>query len=735
MSISSDDLKGIFAGNTYYSNRLQAFDNVTYNIRFYMLNHDFQKRLSEERLNGIGSPDSYIIPDTEKIIIAETGVSTHYDITSLNIKAVHASAERNPSAVTYQVDMRIREVDGVDLVNRITAVSHKVGYPNYILQPFHIDVWFTGYEHGTGKPIRVIDDKVYTYEVILSEVKTQVDSNGCTYNFIMTPVPKASMDKYIKTAYQLGEIKPDSDRGGTYGGYVDRLVELINKKFMNENPSIKNYYTDGKYLYVDSYKVSTGNGYETSVPTSGESSSVSSSPSSNQAELYPTQQSSVPNSNGTFSGMSNVNMESYYTAPTSVVPSVSSKSSFGGWANSVRSDTSATPTVPMPMAQNVSPESVSTIDVKNVRVKEFIGKQTTDKKDDGPIQFDASMTFEQILQELCFHTDELNTYVVRPNYRIKNIANVNGMEVREVHADIIFTKNEYLEYFKEKAKAKNNPSSEESRIKQMQSNEARNLVSNGLMPKRYEWLFNGRDTSVLEFNGDLDKLWYANLGWENTQTIDEAVNDVPRHADKEKDEYSEMSLGETLTASNEKLVGNEARGLSSDGRLYLDDIYKTMDESTRREYLSARPIYEKNDAIANSNKKEESEQVDIEAVMTKAGYGNLHGSGNLVEVTLKILGDPFWMHLYDDKVAYAPSENSEFNKFYHFVFIVKTPISQTPSGEYDIHSCIEFSTIYQIIESSSLMEDGKFIQSIKGVVDPAFMHLARIEGLDGGISA
>ena len=179
VDFTTDDLRKILEINHYEPNILEYYDNVTYNIRFYMLNHAFQKRFSSDRLDG----KYFIVPDNEKIIIAETGVSEHYSVTSLQISSVHASAERNPSAATYKLEMRLHEVDGCDLVNKITAVSKAVGYESYIEQPYHIDIWFSGYEHSTGKPIQVIENMVLTYEVLLSEVKTQVDNNGCEYNF------------------------------------------------------------------------------------------------------------------------------------------------------------------------------------------------------------------------------------------------------------------------------------------------------------------------------------------------------------------------------------------------------------------------------------------------------------------------------------------------------------------------------------------------------------------------
>ena len=100
-----------------------------------------------------------------------------------------------------------------------------------------------------------------------------------------------------------------------------------------------------------------------------------------------------------------------------------------------------------------------------------------------------------------------------------------------------------------------------------------------------------------------------------------------------------------------------------------------------------------------------------------------------MEVELQILGDPFWLALIDDKKLYEYDDTNDFNKFHHFAFRVKYGLPENADGTYALEDVTEFSSIYQIVESTSIFDNGKFIQKIKGVLDPAFMHLARIEGL------
>ena len=211
-------------GQNSYLDILEYYDNVTYNIRFYMINHVYQKKLSIDRQKGI-IPNNYQLPDESKIIIAETGISSNYDITSLTINTIHNSVSNNPSIISYKMDMKLKEINGCSLINKITAISKLIGYESYVLQPYHVDIWFSGYEQSSGKPIRVINNEVLTYEVLLSEVKTNIDVSGTMYNFIMTSVPPSTFNKSVNSLYNIGNIDSTAWAGGIAGYTQTRDLE------------------------------------------------------------------------------------------------------------------------------------------------------------------------------------------------------------------------------------------------------------------------------------------------------------------------------------------------------------------------------------------------------------------------------------------------------------------------------------------------------------------------------
>ena len=107
----------------------------------------------------------------------------------------------------------------------------------------------------------------------------------------------------------------------------------------------------------------------------------------------------------------------------------------------------------------------------------------------------------------------------------------------------------------------------------------------------------------------------------------------------------------------------------------------------------------------------------------------MFGKSNLVELKLKILGDPYWLKIPSDNLLYQPSLLPESAKLHHFVYTMKTGLEQDSFSKtgYNINDISIFTGIYQIIESTSTFSDGKFVQELYGVIDNKFMHLANLE--------
>ena len=74
---------------------------------------------------------------------------------------------------------------------------------------------------------------------------------------------------------------------------------------------------------------------------------------------------------------------------------------------------------------------------------------------------------------------------------------------------------------------------------------------------------------------------------------------------------------------------------------------------------------------------------DIIAQNAKVGYNNIYQNGNLTELNITILGDPYWIGLSSDNQLYAGNSDTDIinaNPFPNFSFIMKTPIGQKEDG-------------------------------------------------------
>ena len=104
-------------------------------------------------------------------------------------------------------------------------------------------------------------------------------------------------------------------------------------------------------------------------------------------------------------------------------------------------------------------------------------------------------------------------------------------------------------------------------------------------------------------------------------------------------------------------------------------------------------------------------------------YENIHSSGSLINLEITILGDPYWLGLSSDDVIYSTDNYS--NIMNNFAFRIIPTLEQTDKGVYTKPSEeLEFSNIYILYESTSILENGKFSQKIKGIVNPCFINRA-----------
>ena len=267
------------------------------------------------------------------------------------------------------------------------------------------------------------------------------------------------------------------------------------------------------------------------------------------------------------------------------------------------------------------------------------------------------------------------------------------------------------------------------------------LQQNGLLSRKYEYMYNGRDINVLNFDFKIDGLWYLKPPTELGKMIDYSKFDQP------SDELSpalmpkaiEDFIGQTPILSNITNSFFDAlykkwnkNGVVTNGVKYLDDINDSISDTDRIVYLNYGKVPVRADNTSPIDEDNQANESEYTPIIRKSAMEELHSSGKMCKINFEIIGDPFWLgdETYDNslcrikKCVYGNHE---------IVFNVKTPSQRDKvTGEIAIDTSTTVSGFYQVIGvEHNFSNTGKFTQKITAVIDP--MSVVRSDYEDSGL--
>ena len=623
--------------HNFSNNILEQYDNVTYNVRFYMIDQQYQEEVFNERKRH----KSAKIKDEYKIIIFETGVSTNYNLEDLVIKTFYNQKSSGVNCITTEISMKIKELNDCSLTNKLAVVSNILGYDSYHGNPYHLDIWFSGYDHITKQPIRCINNDVYTFDVIISECKSHLDYTGTTYNFKLNPFYMIPLNKEINVITNKGILVTYV---GTMKEMKDLLQNAINDNYFDMRPELKQYYNN------DILTITLKDFSNIDIKD-------------------------IVNYNGKLITKSRNSDNEYYLTN---------------------------------FDENVSPK-------------------TSETSSETVINPDKSITLDNFFQELCFISSDYKDCVAIPTYTAIPFKNVNKEQLYKIHMNVVILREPYLKWWNNFRKNGGSTFKYESMlesIEDMQVEAIDQMRIENTLQKKYEFYFSGKDTNVLELNTKVDNLWFLNLGQKNIE--DSQTSNI--HTNKIFGENSSENINSENIAEIVYRDYDKIRKLSADRRLYVDDIYNTLNKKELENLLTTRRILIKNQVFSQQDAKsfiESDNEKMTDYQVAKVGYTNLFMSGNMIEMKFTILGDPYWINIPSDNTLYSDSIFPEHSLLYYFYFTMRTGLKsegQGWKGGHDTIGCKDFSGLYQIIQSTSTFRDGKFTQQLHGVIDTKFIQ-------------
>ena len=159
---------------SFNKNPLDRYANYTYHIKWSLTNDIIGSTLS--------SASEY--QNLIKVVIAESGVTTGFNITEFEMDNICAPGAQVQMMLHTTFSMTVHEPYGMSLVDRLYSASTNVLLvKNHLTNPQFIEIWFTGYNEDGTVATRSMSKSLYKlFRVNLTEFIADASSSGTIYH-------------------------------------------------------------------------------------------------------------------------------------------------------------------------------------------------------------------------------------------------------------------------------------------------------------------------------------------------------------------------------------------------------------------------------------------------------------------------------------------------------------------------------------------------------------------------
>ena len=218
-------INSIMRGDFFEKNLCNKYNNLTYHWRFFCV-------ADGDYLYEGGVPkdikEFYTRLDQKKqVIIAETGV-TGYNITEVEMTTV-MSNETSRSSMFTGITMKVQEPNGVNFLDAMRDAAAEAGIINYLDFFYYLELTFKGYDAKTGEIVLtpfadLPNGGRWLWTVMVNDIAVNLGSGGGQYTLTMTP----AADKVLEAEW--ANI-PDTiiARGSTVREMLDDIQTNLNR--------------------------------------------------------------------------------------------------------------------------------------------------------------------------------------------------------------------------------------------------------------------------------------------------------------------------------------------------------------------------------------------------------------------------------------------------------------------------------------------------------------------------
>lgn len=172
----------------------------------------------------------------------------YYNISEMNLSNLTSPTPGNSAISTMTtMKMRIAEPHGFKLVEDIRNIADELGYNNLnrgrIL--YRVDLWFSGYEPGSGQWIEFIplfkdvsdgsekkrDRLSISYYVAISQIEATMTARGVDYDVSFVPCGHYAYrpEEVVFNNLSITALQNARSQAGTFGAFLDKLEEVLER--------------------------------------------------------------------------------------------------------------------------------------------------------------------------------------------------------------------------------------------------------------------------------------------------------------------------------------------------------------------------------------------------------------------------------------------------------------------------------------------------------------------------
>ena len=270
------------------------------------------------------------------------------------------------------------------------------------------------------------------------------------------------------------------------------------------------------------------------------------------------------------------------------------------------------------------------------------------------------------------------------------------------------------------------------------------LTKHGLLRKAYYWIYTGLNTEVLNFSFGFDNLYYVATEVYSNVSLGEQRPDAGKGTIKSTEgmtieDGSKIDAGASFGFEGESVTraeikqqfnrDNKVGGRNFKDGIYLEDL--SLVRGLDGPFGNPRFIPE----VIASDLVKSGGALPAQNVPRRI-IAN-HISGDMMEITMTIKGDPFW--LGEQTGATNDGAIADYTKGGNYLYIeFKVPDKiNEHSGQMELSTANTISGLYRITKVDSNFSDGQFVQTLTGYLDITFA-LSQVRKLlpdPGGLNA